>query len=63
MATISDWYNYFRETVVLFQLDRQEAIGNIGGHGKIVQIDESKFGKRKYNKGKEIILFLIQVII
>lgn len=50
-ATITDWYNYCREVVVICQLKNMETIGKIGGPGKVVQVDESKFGKRKYNKG------------
>ncbi|XP_018803117.1 PREDICTED: uncharacterized protein LOC108977722 [Bactrocera latifrons] len=53
-GTISDWYSYCREAVVIFQLDHQEVKGKIGGLGKEVQIDENKFGKRKYNKARRV---------
>lgn len=53
-STLSDWYNYCRECVVIYQLERNEYVGKIGGPGRTVQIDESKFGKRKFNRGRHI---------
>ena len=47
--TLVDWYNFAREVCVeIIQRDSEQ----IGGDVKEVEIDESKFGKRKYHRGK-----------
>ena len=51
-TTICDWASFIREVIVNWVVRRQK---KIGGEGKIVEIDESKFGKRKYNVGKLVI--------
>lgn len=47
--TTCDWASFCREVLVEWCLKRE---GAIGGEGKIVEIDESKFGKRKHNVGR-----------
>ena len=49
--SIVDWYNFCREvcTVVLERESMQ-----IGGQNIIVEIDEAKFGKRKFHRGKHV---------
>ena len=50
--TVIDWYNYCRE-VFADRIMTQHA-RPIGGPGTTVEIDESKFGKMKYHKGRYI---------
>ena len=48
--TIADWLTYFRE--ICLEIVARETPQVIGGSGKTVEVDESKFGKRKYNRGR-----------
>ncbi|KAI6224652.1 hypothetical protein M3Y95_00775400 [Aphelenchoides besseyi] len=52
--TMADWFGFCREVV----FNKYDAIvrhsGKIGGPGIVVQIDETKVGNRKYNRGKRV---------
>ncbi|XP_066152494.1 uncharacterized protein [Euwallacea fornicatus] len=49
--TVVKWSSYCRELCIQWVLKNSE---KIGGVGKIVEIDEAKFGKRKFNRGRRI---------
>ncbi|GFU84135.1 mitotic-spindle organizing protein 2A [Trichonephila clavipes] len=49
--TVVDWYMFCREVCMAAILKESEPLG---GEGKIVEIDESMFGKMKYGKGKPV---------
>ena len=49
--TINDWASFCREVIVNWVFNK---CGKIGGPGKTVEIDESKFGRRKYNVGRVV---------
>ncbi|KFM76320.1 hypothetical protein X975_13764, partial [Stegodyphus mimosarum] len=46
--TVVDWRNFCREVCMDVCVKKSEMIG---GPGMVVEVDESKFGKRKYNRG------------
>ena len=50
--TIVDWYNFAREVCDTILQKTENNI--IGGPGIVVEIDESKFGKRKFHKGRRV---------
>lgn len=49
--TVTEYYRFFRELV---SSSLEDIDTRIGGEGIIVEIDESKFGKRKYNRGHAV---------
>ena len=49
--TIVDWSSFCREICINWRLQNSK---KIGGVGKIVELDEAKFSKRKYNRGRVI---------
>ncbi|XP_035220542.1 uncharacterized protein LOC118193551, partial [Stegodyphus dumicola] len=49
--TVVDWRNFCREVCMDVCVKKSEMIG---GPGMAVEIDESKFGKRKYNRGRRV---------
>jgi hypothetical protein len=54
--TVTNWIGFLREMVAM-DVDTEDIM--IGGEGIEVEIDETKFGKRKYNRGHRLyILYL-----
>ena len=50
--TVCDYKRYCRD--ICYNIVLEETSDQIGGENLIVEIDESKFGKNKYNKGRHI---------
>ncbi|KAK3921779.1 putative transposase-like protein [Frankliniella fusca] len=48
--TVVDWYNFCRELCFEVATTMSE---QIGGPGEVVEVDESCFSKRKYNRGRK----------
>lgn len=48
---VCDYYQYFRE-LISNDIEAEENI--IGGEGIVVELDECKLGKRKYNRGHRV---------
>lgn len=51
--TVSKYFRFFRNKIVSYYLNNYS---KIGGKDDIIEIDESLFGKRKYHKGKFVLI-------
>jgi hypothetical protein len=49
VETVGKWFRFCRQICVKFMSDHPPLLGGVG---KIVEVDESVFGKRKYNRGR-----------
>lgn len=49
--TAVDWASFCREVLIDACFDNSEPVGGVG---VTVEIDESKFGRRKYNRGHRV---------
>ena len=49
--TVVYWFYFCREVCAIIL---EEESTQIGGPGEVVEVDESKFGKRKYNRGRRV---------
>jgi hypothetical protein len=47
--TACDWFRCCREELCRFVRSESEMIGGVG---QVVEVDESKFGRRKYRRGR-----------
>lgn len=50
-STIVDWYSFVREVFVSVMEDESTKLGR---PGKIVEIDEAKFSRSKYHRGRHV---------
>ena len=50
-STVVDWFSFCREVCGEI-LERESS--PIGGQGEVVEVDESKFGQRKYHRGRRV---------